>query len=323
MYDFTLKYKAIVHYKHFLKSIRKVSQLYQVSKTTLHRWLKEGQVTVRKSRMKKQVRSDIASCIDKAISKNPFCSLKELAHQISSSCNVKYSPSTVSRIMKSCKMSYKTAKRCVNYKHDTSYIQAFCQAFLENNDKIVCIDELGFYVGENPRKGWAKIGTRLQTPLQPSMRLKKFSVIVAISSQGIEKYSILESNCKKEDFIKFCDELELPSGTKILMDNIPFHKSSQVQKLLDQRNIITLFTPPYSPRTNPIENLFGVIKSKYRKQCPVTPNSQYSYKLLFESILQQHMLSDLQPFYDRVSRFLEDTLHNIQLDPTFRFSGYG
>ena len=40
------KYRAIVHYTHFLKSLRQVAALYKVSKSTLHRWLTQKGVTV-------------------------------------------------------------------------------------------------------------------------------------------------------------------------------------------------------------------------------------------------------------------------------------
>lgn len=49
------------------------------------------------------------------------------------------------------------------------------------------------------------------------------------------------------------------------MDNVSFHKSTVVREALQQKHYIPLFTPPYCPNANPIENLFGVIKNNVRK----------------------------------------------------------
>lgn len=325
MHDLSIKYKAILHYKHLLCSIRKVSKIYNVSKSTLQRWLKESSIHVRKPRNKKTLRKDIASCINSTISENPFCSLKELAAQISSKCSLKHIPSlsTVSRMLKTCKMSYKNAKRFVDYSHDNKTVTEFAQTFLKEQENIICIDELGFYVGENPRKGWSKLGSRVKTPLHRCIRQKKFSVIVAISSKGVAKYTILESNCKKHNFIEFCKELDVPKTSRLLMDNVAFHKSKEVQSILKQRELIPMYIPPYSPRTNPIENVFGVIKPAYRKQCPVVQTQSFDYKGLFESIIDSYKFSDLSRYYKHVATFMTETLLSIQKDAAFRFIGYG
>lgn len=322
MHTLETKYKAIVHYDHFLRSLRQVSKIYNVGKSTLQRWLKERGVALKKPRTK-QLRSDVVACVEKSISDNPFCSLKELASKIASVCSLKRSPSSVSRLLKACKLSYKNARRFVDYDHNNASVSVFANTFLKEKDNIVCVDELGFYVGDTPRKGWSRMGTRLRTPTQRCLRQKKYSVIVAISITGVVKYSVLESNCKKADFAKFCSELNVPEGTHLLMDNVAFHKSKEVQAVLAEQKIIPMFIPPYSPRTNPIENLFGVIKPKYRKMCPIVPNNVFDYKALFSNILDDHRLENLTEFYDHAASFLRETLQMIASDPEFRFVGYG
>jgi len=41
MYTDLIKNKAIIHYKYFLQSLRKVSKIYKIGKSTLSRWLKK------------------------------------------------------------------------------------------------------------------------------------------------------------------------------------------------------------------------------------------------------------------------------------------
>ncbi len=73
MHDKETKYKAIIHYKHFLPSLRKVGQIYGVSKSSLQRWLKAdggGQV-VKKPKKKQCVKKEIADCITRCLQANP------------------------------------------------------------------------------------------------------------------------------------------------------------------------------------------------------------------------------------------------------------
>ena len=46
------------------------------------------------------------------------------------------------------------------------------------------------------------------------------------------------------------------------MDNVNIHKTAPVRELLTQNGV------PYSPQFNPIENVFGYIKSKYNNFRP-------------------------------------------------------
>ena len=72
MYTESLKNRAIVHYKYFLKSIRQVSKLYKVGKSTLGRWLQnDGVILKRKS--KASILHSINSFVKLELDKKPFC----------------------------------------------------------------------------------------------------------------------------------------------------------------------------------------------------------------------------------------------------------
>ena len=122
MYDLSVKYRAIVHYEKFNKSIRKVSKMYNIGKSTLHRWLNEKGISKRKTRTKKQIGKDIQKCIDNAIHSNPFCTLKELVIKIASECSLKLSVSTASRVLKKCRYSFKNSRKIVDCHYDTKRI---------------------------------------------------------------------------------------------------------------------------------------------------------------------------------------------------------
>ena len=54
----------------------------------------------------------------------------------------------------------------------------------------------------------------------------------------------------------------LKEGDVLIMDNASIHKIAPVRELLTQNGVTVKFLPPYSPQFNPIENIFGYIKSK-------------------------------------------------------------
>ncbi len=48
------------------------------------------------------------------------------------------------------------------------------------------------------------------------------------------------------------------------MDNVKFHKNQATLDLLKALGITVVFVPPYSPWLNPVEILFGTVKSMIR-----------------------------------------------------------
>ena len=118
--------------------------------------------------------------------------------------------------------------------------------------------------------------------------------------------------------------MNVPKKTVIVMDNIRFHHSSVVLSTLKLKGLVPLFTLPYSPKLNAIENVFGVVKSKYRQLCPVHFNSSFDYvKLFVSTLLHVGNTIDLTKFFTRVLKFVTETLNNVINDPiNFTFSGY-
>ena len=55
------------------------------------------------------------------------------------------------------------------------------------------------------------------------------------------------------------------TGKYILMDNVSFHKSKRIREAINKSNNKILFIPPYSPDFNPIEEVFGKLKSYIKK----------------------------------------------------------
>jgi transposase len=263
-----VRYKAVIHYKHFLPSLRKVSKIYGVSKSSLQRWVHADPCA--RKRKRKEMNELIRKTIDESIANNPFVTAADVSRHIATKCNVRMSRSTASRNIRKCGFTHKKAFNNVDYTHQLPIVQGFCDAYIDSN-QIVCIDEAGLYVGDHCKKGYSKIGHRLRVKACRNLRRAKLTLLMAVSTTGVVGYEVLEHNCRKVDFIRFMDNLEVAPNTTIVMDNIAFHHSKEVAQVAITKGVRLLFTPPYSPKGNAIENVFGVLKREYRSLCP--PNS--------------------------------------------------
>ena len=299
---------ALVDYMYYSnpKSLRKVAKRHNVSKSSLHRWVKMSPEIKRMKRTQKQIKVEMENCVDAAIQKNPFLSWAELAHKIKIQCGVSVSRSTAGRLLLKLQYTRKRAKKVVRKNYNPEQIIEFCDRYLANEQDIVCIDESYFHIGDKPAFGYAKRGSKLYVEMSRTLRQKKYTLLLAITRNGVAHSKILDGNCNAVEFAKFIEELNVPQNSKLLMDNVQFHKCKNVKDVLTAKNYEAMFTPPYAPKLNAIENVFGVLKTWYKKRCPFGVDDTFDYVGLFRNVLDKRL--DLNPFFNRVKKIVLETI---------------
>ena len=288
MHNLSTRYKAVIHYTHFCKSLRKVSSIYGVSKSSLQRWLKATDALrlTRKRRQKKTVDDDVTACVKLALSNNPFITMAELAQTIAKTCKIQMSPSTASRIGKSLGFTRKKAFRTVAVEHSCDDVTNFARTLLDVDENLlISVDEAAFYVGDNPKYGYSPRGTRLNVQSSKRLRRSKLTLVMAITKCGVHHFEVLDSNCTKNAFVRFIERMPPITGGTLLMDNVAFHHSKDVKDALLRRQMTPLYNLPYSPRLNPIEYAFSSVKSLYRSQCPVKSSVDFDYVSLLLNVV--------------------------------------
>jgi transposase len=99
MHSLDTKYKAVVHYTHFLQSLRKVSNIYKVSKSSLQRWVMQVKPEFKKRRNLKAIKDELKSFIEQSLSSNPFLTMESLSKLCKEKCGLKRSSRTFCRYM--------------------------------------------------------------------------------------------------------------------------------------------------------------------------------------------------------------------------------
>ena len=315
MHTADVKYRAIVHYTHFCRSLRSVAKLYKVGKSTLARWVTASRrtdaaqmkhVRVACTRRRHAARLAVMEDVKAVLQSNPFSNMAAVVQHIKTSCGVVISPSTASRLVRDAGYTRKKAFRCSSQPCNKERVLRFCNAYQGNADNIVCVDEACFFHGEHPRRGYSPKGKRLHVACNPLLRRRKITLIMAIGRQGIIHYDVSEDNCNKSRFVAFVNQLPCPPGTVILMDNVAFHRSTESRHALEARGFQELFIPPYSPRLNAIENVFSAVKQTYRSHCPCTFDASFDYVSLMIGVLA--CFGTCQAYFRRVDALVEETL---------------
>ncbi|KAG1171428.1 hypothetical protein G6F36_011751 [Rhizopus arrhizus] len=108
---------------------------------------------------------------------------------------------------------------------------------LDYQSNCVFIDEAAFHVNLKRTMGWSKKGERAIVET-PTTRAQTTTILGAISPHGI-------INVK---------------GFYIVMDNVPIHKNTDIERYIINRGYGCVYLPPYSPELNPIEQFWSVVK---------------------------------------------------------------
>ena len=103
--------------------------------------------------------------------------------------------------------------------------------------------------------------------------------MAAIGIGGVIGYEVREGAFNGDLFKEFVASTLIPYFSSrpdliLIMDNCKFHHRQDVLALLNQGGITYKFLPPYSPMLNPIEEVFGTMKAKYKNIRPLSKKKE-------------------------------------------------
>jgi transposase len=276
------KIRILVSYKlkPIEQSIRAFCRIFEVSPRTLDGWLEkfdDGTLTIDKRSLNKrpiQIQSDaFVEAVDAELRQTGLTTIGRIRQKLFDT--FPYSLSTYYKIVHRLQYSFKRVKPYTlpNRLDPVAEMarllvkQAELRAYgIEN---VVSIDECPFYEEMHPRYGWSKLGKSC-TVRTNAIRTKCHSIISAMSSDGRFFYRVVDSG-NRETFLAFIKQSVMrhfPRHKYLLMDNARLHHCKEVKEYIESRGKIALYTIPYTPELNPIENGFSVLKQHVRQEKP-------------------------------------------------------
>ena len=263
--DLDIKYQALVCYTQFNQSLRRVSTLYGVAKSTLSNWVRANKAIPKKKvnsrRNPPKHRPTTLEFQAVLASSIQFYTLRSMQQHIMDVTGKPRSLSSVHRYKTAIGMTWKRLSKMVDPKTaDVARVRQVNQAVREVD--TVSVDETGFYVTDRPRYAHSTKGQRARLlTLPPSKGTRKCSALVAIGRKGMIDFELIEGACNQHIFSAFIERLDAPAGSKVILDNASFHRTKRVLAALDRKAFVPVFTPAYSPWCNPIELAFSKVKT--------------------------------------------------------------
>ena len=133
-------------------------------------------------------------------------------------------------------------------------------------NQLVLLDEFGASTDMTRTHGRAPPGERVVAKV-PQGHWKVVSTIAAMTVNGIVASASFDDATDTELFVTFVREALVPALAKrqvVILDNLPAHKSPEVDRLVESAGARVLRLPPYSPDFNPIEMAISKVKTVLR-----------------------------------------------------------
>jgi transposase len=225
--------------------------------------------------------------------------------------NIHISQSTVCLALKKMEMTRKRLVLISDKKNDPDTI-ASRHLFAVNyrryiDSDLLYIDETGFNLHTKRSYGYSPINVPARMTVKAN-RGRNVTLLALISVNGVLGFKIIDGACnsvKLEEFLSECinNSIFRPNNV-LLMDNVNFHKSSNVRTILRQNNINHDYLPVYSPELNPIEEVFSMLKNSYYRLA--APQSFEDIKRNIEVVLDNWFRNSMRfdGFYSHMREYL-------------------
>lgn len=271
MYGADIRMKSILNYMNISKSFRKTSIQFDVPYSTIHRWYKiytkygfDGLKILRtKNKRIRKINDSIKQSILQIINSNPFCTIIEIIKKL----NINISISSISKTLRKMKITMKKAINRIEYKgKDLTNERIEFKNKVKHIKNLICLDETGIQYEMRNTIGRSLKGTKIYIKRKSIHYRKQYSCLMVVSPKMKIRHRLYTGSVNKETLTDFINENKSAFRNKtLLLDNVSFHKSKCVLETLEKLNCKVLFTPPYSPYLNPIEEVFSQMKRYIRK----------------------------------------------------------
>jgi len=228
----------------------------------------------------KRLPAEQRAAIVQAAETIPGATLEQMAHYTETATGHKPTRKTVSHILKQEGFTRKRLRAEAVAKNGDRTKDAR-KAWVEQwapiltQDNTIYFDESALNASIAPEYGWTRVG---QPAVKPTLVWKglRVSVIGAFSCLDGLSIKVLEDKetVDNQDFYKFMRRIAQEYKRKqtddmyFIYDNASVHKTDELSAMLQRQSekFHPLPLPPYSPRLNPIENMWHTLKAPVKRE---------------------------------------------------------
>ena len=134
-----------------------------------------------------------------------------------------------------------------------------------------------------PSYGYAPSRQRLLASRRHKAYCRRFSVIAAVTPSRVLAYKVVKGSVDSAVFSEFIMDLPVGTGHQVAM--CASHKTAMTKAAFQSRGLEPLYQSPYSPDFNPIELVFGRLKSAYRQ----TSDTETRLRMAFATITDSQL----------------------------------
>lgn len=283
------KLSAVKYYLKHVQDMRSTCKIFNCKYQSLARWVKtykkQGNVK-RKTRKNKDIKVTpiIVKFIKEYVKKYPTTTLWEFSKLVNKGFKISLTDKTIYNILhrnkitrKRLRSKYYLEKREGQEKMD---LETFYNRLKKYDyKKTICLDETSIYLNMTHSYGRSKSGTRVikRTNKYP---YKRYNLLCAISYNkviGWTLYEYVKGGLKKQDILDFYNHYinDKYKNHLIIMDNARIHVSKIIRETIEKSGNNLLYTVPYHPETNAIEEFFSQLKHYIKRQSPQSFNEIY------------------------------------------------
>lgn len=279
------KLSAIKHYEQS-DNLTETCRVFHCYRKTLKLWYNKYKATgslTRKNRKQGsyKVKKELVHYAIKRIREKPDIFIKDLLDEVIKKYpDIPISRQHLGRILRN---ENKTRKRLRHIHkpatywgkprdHNKEIIDYLTKIQKQHIDKIIALDETAIYASLKGTYGRCSLGKRCAYTTTDNKIFKKYSLLIAINTHGVVGWKLYEEGAvNSERLTAFIADHITPKyrDNVIIMDNAGFHKTQDVKEEIQKKNQF-IYTIPYYPRSNPIENFFSQLKHYIKKESPIS-----------------------------------------------------
>lgn len=200
------------------------------------------------------------------VERRPDVTLAELQTELRQVCTVETSLQTIARSLQRRGYTLKMVTRPAleRNKQDREDFKTLIDTHFRP-EQLVFVGESHF--NRLMSRSWSISDERASSRCEVFLRGTTYSILPALSLDGILHLDVLDNAITVDDFRRFLlgllpqmNKWPLPNSV-LVIDNATIHKVAGIREMVEERGARLLYLPAYSPDFNPIDLAFSTIKS--------------------------------------------------------------